>query len=361
MPNKDKHVFEKDMMQDAFEEEAFEGLSKLSDDELELDIIDLKSRISKKTKYTRRLIPVWYRYAASVVILTGIGLSILFLNSRFWQDSMLKEQISEEMEIIDSMIYEADLEMEKVAQSKNDTSQDLPEELIADNRILETKEEIVIVNDDVEIENELILDDSEADKNEVNFDNTMEIVEFDEEEEFLVDEAIAKEEPVVTEQALYAETEIIANNIEEENIGEAERGKNIEVTSQKSSQPMAVRAKKSSEEIITEYEVPENTELLIIEAKPPDHIEVNDLEKYIIEKIDYTLLSNYVGRHTINFTFIVETSGKLSDFNFTRSPNKVFNNEIIRVMTEAGNWIPATEENQNVNSFVRFTLKIKVE
>ena len=38
LPNKDKHSFEKGMMQDSFEEDAFEGLSKLSNDELEEDI-----------------------------------------------------------------------------------------------------------------------------------------------------------------------------------------------------------------------------------------------------------------------------------------------------------------------------------
>ena len=123
LPNKDKHLFEKDIMQDSFEEDAFEGLSKLSNDELEQDIIDIKSRISKKRIKTHNLLPIWYKYAASVVILIGIGFSIFFLNSRFWQDSMLKEQISEEMGIIDSMIYEADLEMEKIAQNKKDTTQ----------------------------------------------------------------------------------------------------------------------------------------------------------------------------------------------------------------------------------------------
>lgn len=367
LPNKYKHLFEKDMMQDSFEEEAFEGLSKLGNDELEQDIIDIKSRISKKRIKTHSLLPIWYKYAASVVILIGIGFSIFFLNSRFWQDSILKEQISEEMGIIDSMIYEEDLEMEKIAQSKIDTSQELPGDLIADNRMLETKEEIVIIDDDVEIEDELILNDTEVNNNEaLNFDNAMEIAEFDEVEEATIEEpTVSTENTAKEELAFYAEVEIADNNIEEEIADGAASGKNIEVASQKSSQPMALRsnkrAKKSASENAGLYDKLDASEIIKTEAKPSSTTEIKEFEKYIIDKLDYSKLNDFKGKQTVEFSFTVESSGKLSNFNFTQSPDTVFNNEIIRVMTEAGYWIPATENSKNVNSIIKLTLKIEVE
>ncbi len=365
LPNKDKHDFERNMMQDSFEEDAFEGLSKLNNDELEQDIIDIKSKINKNINKTHSLLPLWYKYAASVVILIGIGFSILFLNSRFWQDSMLKEQISEEMEIIDSMILEADLETEKIAQSKEDTAQNLPIDLIADNRILETKEEIVIAEDNIKDLDELLLDDNEADNNDVlNSDNAMEIVEFDEEEELSEDVTIAKEEQIVMEQALFPEAKIADKNMPEEYANEGASGKNIEAASQKSSQPMAVRsekrAKKSTKEITGLYE-PDAVDVIKTEAKPSDSVDKTEFEKYIIGKLNYTKLNNFAGNHTIEFSFTVETSGELSNFNFTQSPDTIFNNEITRVMTEFGNWVPAVENYQNVNSTVKLTLQIKIE
>ena len=45
LQSKAKHDFEKEMMRDAFDEEAFDGLSRLNHEELENDISDLKSGI----------------------------------------------------------------------------------------------------------------------------------------------------------------------------------------------------------------------------------------------------------------------------------------------------------------------------
>ena len=58
LQDRDKHAFEKKMMQDAFEEEAFDGLSGLSEEELEEDIVKLKAGINKRTKQSRRIIPI---------------------------------------------------------------------------------------------------------------------------------------------------------------------------------------------------------------------------------------------------------------------------------------------------------------
>ena len=79
--NKERHDFEKEVMKDPFEEEAFEGLSDLSMQEFKGDIFDLQHKIKKKTK-KRSIIRMWKPIvaAASVLILFSLGL-IMFLNT----------------------------------------------------------------------------------------------------------------------------------------------------------------------------------------------------------------------------------------------------------------------------------------
>ncbi len=79
--NKERHDFEKEVMKDPFEEEAFEGLSDLSMQEFKGDIFDLQHKIKKKTK-KRSIITMWKPIvaAASVLILFSLGL-IMFLNT----------------------------------------------------------------------------------------------------------------------------------------------------------------------------------------------------------------------------------------------------------------------------------------
>jgi hypothetical protein len=92
MEEKDKHDFEKRIMQDAFEEEAYDGLSSLEKEEMEQDVNDLKSRINKRTK-GRRIIPYWFRYAAGVLILLAVGFSVYILNDQFQGQKLLKEPL----------------------------------------------------------------------------------------------------------------------------------------------------------------------------------------------------------------------------------------------------------------------------
>ncbi|NOQ25664.1 MAG: hypothetical protein GQ564_09925 [Bacteroidales bacterium] len=453
LPNKDKHTFEKDMMQDSFEEDAFEGLSKLGNDELEQDIIDIKSRINKNRIKTHSLLPIWYKYAASVVILIGIGFSIFFLNSRFWQDSMLKEQISEEMGIIDSMILETDVEIDKIAQSKKDTSQDLPEDLIADNRMLETKEETVIINDDVE--DELISDETKVENDQVlSLDNELEIAELDENDEVFneTEAAETKIEVLSNEDQMSQEfqEQISSVNVEKSSQSKKRSIESAPVTTEKISSRVitgkiigaednlsipgvsialednrnigtttniegefSLTIPNDEEELKTliasfvglkeqEINIEDDSNILVYmepdvlemdevvvtaigikrdkkalgysaksvedtdknektEAKPSNTKNKTKFIKYVIDKLDYSKLNNFTGNHTIEFSFTVETSGELSNFNFTLSPDTIFDNEIIRVMKDTGYWIPATENNQNVNSTVKLTLEIDVQ
>ena len=239
LQKKEKHDFEKDMMRDAFEEEAFDGLSKLNAAELEEDLKQLKSNVSNKTQKTRRLIPIWIRYAASVLVLVGIGFTIVFLNSRYWQDSMIKEQVAKEMDIADSMIVESGNQLKKEAM-KNDTILDKSDQYIAENRELEKNEDDkieaakeMLVEDEMELADAYVSEDDKSSENEVS-----EVVQLEDQAE-LVEKSISMEAPARAKTAVaamekkeeqreldnenFAVSEAVAGNVEEKEIHAASR------------------------------------------------------------------------------------------------------------------------------------------
>ncbi len=261
LQNKDKHAFEKEMMRDAFEEEAFEGLSTLNADELENDIAELKANISEKSQKTRRLIPVWFRYAASVTVLIGIGLTIVFLNSRFWQNSLLKEQVAKEMEVVDSMEVEAKKQLEVTAQ-KLDSVKTKPEELIAESKESKTaKREKQEPTVQTIVEDEVVFDDLEVSEDDYESEENrdIEIIEFAEEEKFAEDLEIkmipAKEEVSVSKDEKKERELLEASNNEE--VSKSIEGKvaGLKIGSKKSAQkdvaPKAHAYKHKSDVVIT--------------------------------------------------------------------------------------------------------------
>jgi hypothetical protein len=230
MQNNQKHDFEKEIMRDVFEEEAFDGLSTLSKGERDSDILELKYAVKSRAKKAKTLVPVWFRYAAGVVILIGVGLSVLLFNNTFWQGSVLKEQISEEMEVADSLINSAEKEIQQIAGIKDTLVQ---QGILADNRQEEgpkdkkqesTSEDIVL--------NEIILEFEEVDE-----ESEMEIADLDLEENYADESEVAinfQEEEIEVAPQNIAELENKSERIEikEMNAGQDLQGKikGLEVT-----------------------------------------------------------------------------------------------------------------------------------
>lgn len=74
LSNRERHELEKEVMQDAFEEEAFEGLNLLTADELESDMQRMETMLERRTqKRERNLGPVLFRIAATILLLIGMG------------------------------------------------------------------------------------------------------------------------------------------------------------------------------------------------------------------------------------------------------------------------------------------------
>lgn len=102
--NKERHALEKEVMQDPFEAEAYEGLSELSAEALESDMKKLQSQLDKRTQKRKGLF-VFQRYAiaASLLFLVGLGIIMMMQNrAEPYQIVTNEEQIEEAVVVNDS-------------------------------------------------------------------------------------------------------------------------------------------------------------------------------------------------------------------------------------------------------------------
>jgi hypothetical protein len=151
LTGKEKHVFEKSVMQDEFESDAYDGLSKLSSLELQQDLDDLNLSLENRIKSKRRKSLVWLPYAASIVIILGLSFVLYYIN----QTPSVNEFVSQDIEK-----SQAEVEIKKSPVSSTDTlkeeidkkSRQAEEFVIADEEEFDDAEfEIVTIEEDEDI------------------------------------------------------------------------------------------------------------------------------------------------------------------------------------------------------------------
>ncbi len=92
LSNRERHNLEKEMMQDRFDEEAFEGLTQLTGTALEADMEAMMHRLDQRISGSGRRIAPWiFKMAAALVLLLGIG-SALFLLFRTPDAELISRQ-----------------------------------------------------------------------------------------------------------------------------------------------------------------------------------------------------------------------------------------------------------------------------
>jgi hypothetical protein len=92
LSNRERHDLEKEMTQDAFEEEAFEGLTLMSGDELKADMEILRNRLKNRVESSRkRNLGIFYRIAAAIILLAGIS-GVLYLIFRMPAQNLITEE-----------------------------------------------------------------------------------------------------------------------------------------------------------------------------------------------------------------------------------------------------------------------------
>jgi outer membrane biosynthesis protein TonB len=73
LSNRQRHDLEKEMMRDVFDEEAFEGLSQLSEKELQADMALLENRLQNRIQpHKKRNLHLFVRLAAGILLFAGL-------------------------------------------------------------------------------------------------------------------------------------------------------------------------------------------------------------------------------------------------------------------------------------------------
>jgi hypothetical protein len=92
LSNRERHLLEKEVMRDVFDDESFEGLTRLSAGDLESDMGNLMTRIDDRVENRKkRNLVFYYRIAASVIVLMGVG-TILYFVLRTPQQTLITQE-----------------------------------------------------------------------------------------------------------------------------------------------------------------------------------------------------------------------------------------------------------------------------
>ncbi|WP_282015848.1 carboxypeptidase-like regulatory domain-containing protein [Marinifilum flexuosum] len=94
MTGKEKHAFEKSVMMDEFESDAYDGLSKLSSMEIEQDLKELKLGLASRVKSKQKKRLTWLPYAASIAVIMGLSFVLYYIN----QTPSVNEFVSQDIE-----------------------------------------------------------------------------------------------------------------------------------------------------------------------------------------------------------------------------------------------------------------------
>ena len=102
LSKKEQHQFEKELLQDPFAEEAYEGLSKLSPDDIREDMHELHAGIARRTKERKTVLLPVVRIAAAAILLLIAGTTVILI-----RNSIKKAPLMQDMaEVLDTLEHE---------------------------------------------------------------------------------------------------------------------------------------------------------------------------------------------------------------------------------------------------------------
>ena len=378
MRSKDKHDFEKRMMQDAFEEEAYDGLSRLSEKELEEDVEELKGSITRRTK-RRGLVPHWFRYAASVIVLVGIGISVYLLNDR---PDIISEQPEETVSNEKIVVPEEDKDEPSEAKSDEGASQQAG---MAD--AAESRDQSVTRAENKQSESKVAKKETSA---------GISASEEPEKDKTSASERQRAKQPAVAEAPADQDLQAAKTLKEETEEGLQQGTTDVEVKDtretarfyhqvkavDKDQVDVTIRDAQGDPTNITRKALSgedslntsgfygsDSIKAMIKDAEkierssaqPPREMDLDTFKEKVLEQMDFSNLSSFPGKHTIQFEFTVNEKGALSGFEFDSYPHAVFVWEIQNAVKSLGHWMPAIKEGKSIPSKVKMELTIEVK
>ncbi|ALO15500.1 hypothetical protein L21SP5_01860 [Salinivirga cyanobacteriivorans] len=342
--SEERHAFERDMMQDAFDEEAFDGLSQLSSEELEADIEKLKMHIDQRSHKRSRTIPLWLGYAAGIAILAGVGsVTFFMLNEELKDDIAYSEPLNEKIAMSDTSPEEEPKKIEE----ESATPSEKGAQTTAESGGLGAKGTVETVTQSKEKQD----------------DQMLEMTEFVADDEMLTDELdIAAEEEIKKEDQTEKVTESLSEmafagaqpKAETTSTDQAElSGKNLAPTSG----TVDALAGVATEEKTTSRAKREKATPTDHVAQPPGSMTLKSYKKELAKRI----LEHSITNQNFDLTLFIETTGKVYRVETKADLVDDQKIEIRKLIDSLGPWRPAIKTGDKVPSKVHIEIIFDIE
>ena len=373
LSGKERYRFERDVMKDEFEQEAFEGLSQLDGDQLSSDMEELNKRVAERTVSPKITFQPFLKYAAAAVLVLGIGTTIYLVHESTRNASMLAvKQADKDTTLSETVPVTAktDTPNKNIAWVQEPETEKKP---LNETRRLTKKtipapaQKITTVKTDVENPEEKDL--------EYNAESMLE--EMASEEPETADQTgntyIMKSAGNETGQSGYADINSRAFAVPETQ-DESMKRKDV---------PLMVAGKEKKEEKATEdivvivgYNLPEEKEKVSSErtarsekvkaeplgsmvTNPYPSVGLQGYNQYFEKNIRYNKLSATEEPVFVTLRFTVNSNGSVAYIETVESPGKDYEKEAIRLIEEGPAWVPAFKEGNFIPAEV--TLKVKFQ
>ncbi|MFO7863803.1 MAG: hypothetical protein R6U85_07370 [Salinivirgaceae bacterium] len=335
MSAKERHEFEKHMMQDAFDEEAFDGLQQLSGKQARNDMALLKNRIMERNRKKKPAIPFWMRYAAAAAIIIGFGLvSILYFYNNPKYDLDYSSTAGESFAIADTA--------GKRIQTEPITSVPLPPPTINDKTMEQAENPAKIEHTGKSAE--ILEHDFEREKVQkpAVADEEMEL-----KEEKIPEPGIADEEMELNEEKMTEPDEALelAATPKEQSVAS---GNNIENTvGGDDVKPAAEKAKtkrKSTTRMRTANIKAENPAMAprtdTHRAMPPVGLDYEQFQKQLTEETAKILEKHGEAATELTLTILIDKTGTVTEVRTKEPLTRKTTKELNSYMKKLGKWQP---------------------
>ncbi|MDC0584570.1 energy transducer TonB [Bacteroidales bacterium] len=337
MSKREQHAFESNIFSDVFDEDAFDGLSTLSDKEFEEDVKELNHLINERIE-PKKLIPVWIRTAAIVLMFLGAGTFSVFHFDLFSNKSVSNNAIADHTpaEQHQKLANEVAITPQEVVAEKTNIEPSKAEGQKVLNTVAPKTE-----SNDLQVTNELKTAE-------------LAVVGSGGEARVLADEAGESNEvtdnaavPTLSQTTTPDQGVMSMAMRAEEPVGQEKSAKAISPASEPNND-IAKKAFQSESDVEDSKAIPPSKTLKAYKDQIVGQLMDSDL---VDEK----------GTHKIKLSLIVNELGEPTNLSFNKSPGKEFEAEVRKAINNLPLWSPATKNGQTVSETVELTIKFSVK
>lgn len=391
LSNTERYDLEKSAMQDAFDEEAFEGLNSLRSDEFEKNLENLHEKLSIRTRKKGRVLFFKnYKIAASIAILFGLGSLLYFMKPTDSNiESPIKIVTSPDIEVEETIELEFDESKINIDLLKDSTSNDVIVSIDLDE-VIEPEAETqnkrakkVLINEPIYIQ------ETKSESNRIVAEETISVEDIPE-KSTVADKQFKT--GIVTDSdgnpLPGAHIKIAGTNSEV--ISDFDGNFTIEATKydslafdyigfQKAIHPandsMSIALQENTdsldEVVVVGYGTQKKTTVVgsVTEIKsssinyiasiPPKET-MDEFKIWIVDKLNKDVFT-VNKKYTIQISFTIDVDGVLSNVKFSGFEKKKIKNEIKSVLLKSPSWKPATNDGIKVSEKRKLTLEILIQ